>query len=109
MPGSVWCCTVTPLSLSLQTRIYCFKHSAIKFTPAGGSVNINLSAENTKSRINIIGTGCGILPVERTALLLRFHRTNTNLNQGGFGLGLPIVAAFQESVAGTHVTVLCAQ
>ncbi|MET3106966.1 signal transduction histidine kinase [Oxalobacteraceae bacterium GrIS 1.18] len=92
--------------------------NAIKFTPAGGSVWIKLSQVNAVPRIDIIDTGCGIPVEERESVLLRFHRSgNTQTAHPGYGLGLSIVAAiirlhgfrlqFQDTAAGTHLTVLC--
>ncbi|PRC93657.1 sensor histidine kinase [Solimicrobium silvestre] len=94
--------------------------NAIKFTPVGGSVLIQLSQPNDTPRIDIIDTGCGIPIAEREAVLLRFHRSNQpglHQEKEGYGLGLSIVAAvvrlhgfslqFQEAETGTHLTVLC--
>jgi signal transduction histidine kinase len=92
--------------------------NAIKFTPAGGSVQVKLSQQDGVPRIDVIDTGCGIEAGERDAVLQRFYRSNPARENKGYGLGLSIVAAivhlhgfllkFQECKLGTHITIFCA-
>jgi len=93
--------------------------NAIKFTPAGGSVQIVSRLMNGVPAIDIIDTGCGIPVAERAAVLQRFHRGSTAKGPAlkeGYGLGLSIVAAivrlhgfsllFEDTEIGTHLVVL---
>jgi signal transduction histidine kinase len=92
--------------------------NAIKFTPAGGTVQLRLSQEGDAARIDVIDSGRGIPVDERGTVLQRFYRGRQNpAEKEGYGLGLSIVAAilrlhdftlvFQDSPVGTHLTVLC--
>lgn len=67
--------------------------NAIKFTPSGGSVSVNLIREETRVKIVVSDTGIGI-PAESTARIFeRFYRINKARSRadGGSGLGLAIV------------------
>ena len=67
--------------------------NAIKFTPAGGRVSIDLTHLDGRTAITIDDTGCGIAPAERDAVLRRFYRTEQSRHHPGNGLGLALVAA----------------
>jgi signal transduction histidine kinase len=67
--------------------------NAIKFTPEGGRVDINLIRENDETIVRVSDTGCGIGEQEREAVLRRFYRSDKIRNTPGVGLGLSLVAA----------------
>jgi signal transduction histidine kinase len=67
--------------------------NAVKFTPAGGRVEISLLRGNAESIIRVKDTGAGISELERDAVLKRFYRSEQLRNAPGFGLGLNLVAA----------------
>jgi signal transduction histidine kinase len=67
--------------------------NAVKFTPAGGRVEISLLRGNAESILRIRDTGSGISELEREAVLRRFYRSDKLRNAPGFGLGLNLVAA----------------
>jgi signal transduction histidine kinase len=67
--------------------------NAIKFTPAGGSVDIELIRGDGENIVRISDTGCGISEKERDAVLRRFYRSEKDRNTPGVGLGLNLVAA----------------
>jgi signal transduction histidine kinase len=67
--------------------------NAVKFTPAGGRVEISLFRGNAESIIRVKDTGAGISELERDAVLKRFYRSEQLRNAPGFGLGLNLVAA----------------
>ncbi|MGA2291294.1 sensor histidine kinase [Bradyrhizobium sp.] len=67
--------------------------NAVKFTPAGGRVEISLLRGNAESIIRVKDTGAGISEAERDAVLKRFYRSEKLRNAPGFGLGLNLVAA----------------
>ena len=91
--------------------------NAIKFTPAGGSIEVRLSQQTGGAKIDIIDTGVGISKTERTAVLNRFYRGANELQASGFGLGLSIVMAIirlhdfkfelGETDTGTRATIYC--
>jgi signal transduction histidine kinase len=67
--------------------------NAIKFTPEGGKVDIELVRGNGETIMRVTDTGSGISEQEREAVLRRFYRSDKNRNTPGIGLGLNLVAA----------------
>jgi signal transduction histidine kinase len=67
--------------------------NAIKFTPEGGKVEIELLRGDHETIARVKDTGCGISEKEREAVLRRFYRSDKIRNTPGVGLGLNLVAA----------------
>jgi signal transduction histidine kinase len=67
--------------------------NAIKFTPEGGKVDIELLRRNGETIVRVTDTGPGISEQEREAVLRRFYRSDKMRNTPGVGLGLSLVAA----------------
>jgi signal transduction histidine kinase len=67
--------------------------NAIKYTPAGGQVQIGLFHSNRESIVRVRDTGSGISERERHAVLRRFYRSDKVRDTSGLGLGLNLVAA----------------
>ncbi|WP_429030658.1 sensor histidine kinase [Bradyrhizobium sp. I1.14.4] len=67
--------------------------NAIKFTPEGGRVDIELLRERGETIVRVSDTGPGINDQEREAVLRRFYRSDKIRNTPGMGLGLNLVAA----------------
>jgi signal transduction histidine kinase len=67
--------------------------NAIKYTPAGGEVEIGLFRGNREAIVRVRDTGSGIRERERHAVLRRFYRSNSVRHMSGLGLGLNLVAA----------------
>jgi signal transduction histidine kinase len=67
--------------------------NAIKFTPEGGKVDIELLRGDSETIVRVTDTGCGISEQEREAVLRRFYRSDKIRNTPGVGLGLNLVAA----------------
>jgi signal transduction histidine kinase len=67
--------------------------NAVKFTPAGGQVEIGLISGPGESIVRVKDTGAGISEHERDAVLRRFYRSDKAGHISGLGLGLNLVAA----------------
>jgi signal transduction histidine kinase len=67
--------------------------NAVKFTPAGGQVEIGLFRGNGESILRVKDTGSGITEHERDAVQRRFYRSDKVRHTSGLGLGLNLVAA----------------
>jgi len=68
--------------------------NAIKFSPSGGKVHIEIGGGDAATpRIIVADDGPGIGLAERTAVLQRFRRAERNSLVPGFGIGLSVVAA----------------
>jgi signal transduction histidine kinase len=67
--------------------------NAIKFTPEGGKVDIELLRGDGETIVRVSDTGPGISEQEREAVLRRFYRSDKIRSTPGVGLGLNLVAA----------------
>jgi signal transduction histidine kinase len=67
--------------------------NAVKFTPAGGRVEIGLVRSHDETIVRVKDTGAGISEHERDAVLRRFYRSDRIRHTPGLGLGLNLVAA----------------
>jgi PAS domain S-box-containing protein len=65
--------------------------NAIKFTPANGSVEVNVEASESMIRLTVLDTGTGIEPEFLSRLFDRFSQADESLRKDrGLGLGLTI-------------------
>ncbi|BBO05278.1 MULTISPECIES: sensor histidine kinase [Bradyrhizobium] len=67
--------------------------NAVKFTPAGGMVRLELVSTDKTAFVRVSDTGLGINEQEREAVLRRFYRSDKMRHTPGVGLGLSLVAA----------------
>ena len=77
--------------------------NAVKFTPAGGRVEIHLDSDVAGVTLRVVDTGVGIPEEERSRLFERFFRGSNIRNQGvpGTGLGLAISRTVVERHGGS--------
>lgn len=87
----------------LQQVVWNLVSNAIKFTPAGGRVDVDLRQENGRAAIVVRDTGAGIDPAFRPHLFERFRQMDASKTRvhGGLGLGLSIVKHLVEAHGGT--------
>jgi len=76
--------------------------NALKFTPASGSVTINLQRKNSGFEISVIDTGIGIPGEDIPLLFTRFFRGTNAIEEEipGTGIGLFIVRSIVEKHGG---------
>jgi signal transduction histidine kinase len=67
--------------------------NAVKFTPAGGRVELSLLRRAGETVIRVSDTGPGIPEDERGVVTKRFYRSDKSRGTEGLGLGLSLVAA----------------
>ena len=67
--------------------------NAIKFTPAGGQIQVRLIDAADTVALQFSDSGPGIPAAERDAVFRRFHRVEHSRHLPGNGLGLSLVAA----------------
>ena len=72
--------------------------NAIKFTPAGGTVEVTLAATPEGAEVRVVDTGVGIDPNELPMVFERFYRGSQahESRAAGSGLGLSIVRSIVE-------------
>ena len=76
--------------------------NAIKYTPEGGTVTLQVTSDENSVTAVVADSGPGVPPGEREAVLRRFYRLEPARGAPGSGLGLSLVAA----VARLHEAVL---
>jgi CheY-like chemotaxis protein len=87
----------------LQQIVWNLLANAVKFTPAGGSIQVGLALKDAYVEIVVSDTGSGIAPEFAPYLFDRFRQgqAGTTRQHGGLGLGLSIVRHLVELHGGT--------
>ena len=67
--------------------------NAVKYTPEGGNVRIELARNGDTARLRVADSGPGIAPEDRSRVLQRFTRLDRARSKPGNGLGLALVNA----------------
>jgi PAS domain S-box-containing protein len=82
--------------------LYNLLSNAIKFTPNGGSVWVESTAQEMFLRVTVCDTGVGIAEKEHAAIFENFYQIedNTPKSRQGTGLGLPITKKLVEMHGG---------
>lgn len=77
--------------------------NAIKYTPRGGTVGIEIRRDEEDALFEVWDTGPGVPEAHRARLFERFYRVDPGRSRdmGGTGLGLSIVKHLVESMHGT--------
>jgi signal transduction histidine kinase len=77
--------------------------NAVKFTPAGGSVEVRTTVAGGRAVVEVADTGVGIAAAEQDGLFDRFFRSEAAVAQAvpGTGIGLAIVKAIVDAHSGT--------
>lgn len=72
--------------------------NAIKFTPSGGSITVELEPVDGRAQLVVRDTGCGVSPAALPRLFDRFVQAESSSTRvhGGLGLGLAIVRYLVE-------------
>ena len=89
--------------LRLQQIAWNVLNNAVKFTPAGGSINIGLKNENDDAVLVVSDTGQGIDPVFLPHVFEMFRQADgsNSRKHGGLGIGLALVRQLVQLHGGT--------
>ena len=94
----------SPTLLAAETDFYSVARNlidnAIKYTPAGGQVDIRLRDTQNALYLEVSDTGAGLTPEEKNRVFDAFYRVPGHAASGS-GLGLPIVKTILERINGT--------
>jgi CheY-like chemotaxis protein/two-component sensor histidine kinase len=95
VPGAVG---VSGDPVRLQQAIGNLLGNALKFTPAGGSVQVSVGSADGRARVCVEDSGVGIAPDVVPRLFERFWQaeSSTTRRHGGLGIGLSIVKTIVE-------------
>jgi PAS domain S-box-containing protein len=87
----------------LQQCVWNLLSNAVKFTPAGGEVQVQLTATDSHAIIQVSDTGNGIAPEFLPFVFERLRQGDSSATRGGggLGLGLSIVRHIVELHGGT--------
>jgi PAS domain S-box-containing protein len=86
----------------LTQALHNLVENAIKYTPSGGNVEVNVSVDQGYIVFSVRDTGIGVSPVDQPRLFERFYRSANReaKRERGTGLGLAIVKSIAERHGG---------
>ena len=87
----------------LHQVVYNLLDNAVKYTPAGGEMRVNITRSGDKAEISVYNTGKGISPQEQPYIFDRFYKTDKSrgIDRTGTGLGLYIVKMLVGGMEGS--------
>ena len=71
--------------------------NAVKYTPAGGHVQLACAVASGRVTVRVRDNGMGIPPAEQPRIWERLYRSDKSRSQRGLGLGLSLVKAIIEA------------
>ncbi len=94
---------VTCDPLRMEQTLYHLLDNAVRYSPEGGTIRIEVEAEEDELRVSIADQGIGIPPEHLEHIFRRFYRlqdTEQGEGGGGSGLGLAVARASVEAHGG---------
>jgi heavy metal sensor kinase len=100
--GAVETAAVTGDASALRRALLNLAGNAVKYTPAGGKVELSLATGGSTARIIVRDTGVGIAPEDVARIFQPFVRLDTARarSTGGAGLGLAMTRSIVEAHRG---------
>ena len=87
---------------ALEKIVFNYLSNALKYTPAGGLIELGLKANEDRIKIYVTDSGAGISEENQEKLFKVFSRVDesTNRNYEGTGLGLALVKSLADEMDG---------
>ena len=92
---------LTAHTYRLQRLVGNLIDNAIKFTPAGGRIDVTLECNGANVILKVADTGIGMTADEQALAFQRFYRADKSRTTSGSGLGLSLVHAIVGFYHGT--------
>lgn len=87
--------------MQLRQLVHHLLDNAIKYTPAGGDIRVELAPESDFVLLIVSDTGIGVLPEDQPYIFSKFYRASNVVSETvGTGLGLSIVQSIVEQHGG---------
>lgn len=74
--------------------------NALKFTPEGGKINVNLKKNGNNVSVSVSDTGCGMNEATIKHIFDKFYQGDTSHSEKGNGLGLALVKRVIDMLGG---------
>lgn len=98
--GTLDKCQINGNAEGLRRLLFNLLENAVKYTPEGGQVDLDLKRYDDQIVIVVSDTGIGIPAEHLPQVFNRFYRVDAARQDGGTGLGLAISRAIAESHGG---------
>ena len=85
----------------LQQLVTNLLDNALRHTPPGTTVRVELERDDAIARLTVADDGHGVAPEDASRLFQRFARAERSRSSEGHGLGLALVAAVATAHRGT--------
>jgi signal transduction histidine kinase len=85
----------------LKQAVLILLDNSVKFTPAGGEIELALARRGKRWVCSVTDSGAGISDAAQARIFERFYREIRAGDEAGAGLGLPIAKSIVESHGGT--------
>lgn len=83
---------------TLQRLVWILLDNAVKYTPAGGTVELQVTRRGDRVELTVRDTGIGIAPGDVQRVFDRFYRADRSRSEvEGFGLGLAIARCIADA------------
>ncbi len=96
-------CTILGEADLLERAVLAIVHNAVKFSPAGGSIDVQLQTDGKLVRLSVCDAGPGFTDVALAHAFDRFWRDDNARGRSGSGLGLAIAQGAVQRCGGTIV------
>jgi two-component system heavy metal sensor histidine kinase CusS len=77
--------------------------NALRYTPAGGTIQISIAAGAAHAQVSVKDSGCGIAAEHLPRVFDRFYRIDSSRSSQGSGLGLALVKSIMDLHGGSAV------